>query len=452
MRHCREFALLVLFPVAAQAAGPASHDAIGSALTLRGNVRLRAEALDGQYRRRGADSDSMFSLRTTVLADYAAGPVHVGAEIWDARAYGQAPTSSAGTGEANALELTQAYIAVDLGSSLPAGSAALLTAGRFTLDLGSRRLVSRQVFRNSTNAYTGVKLAWAGSTGDRATLFWAMPHRRLPNGPAGVRDNRIVFDHEGTDTQLFGASLTRASVLGGSLELYGYGLTERDSPGFVTTDRRLFTPGLRLFAPPRKGRFDHDMEVMLQAGSAVASLVPADTHRRAVRAWALHAEIGHSFTATLAPRVAVQWDYASGDDADPDRLTRFDPLYAARRFEFGPSGLYGPVMRANLMSAAVRMEVTPTARLDGFIAWRPLWLARRTDEFGNSGIVDRTGRSGRFAGHQVETRLRYWLVPGRVRFDGGVAVLAKGRFLRDAPGARANGDTHYGYTDLSFDF
>jgi hypothetical protein len=194
------------------------------------------------------------------------------------------------------------------------------------------------------------------------------------------------------------------------------------------------------------------MEVMLQAGSAVASLVPADTHRRAVRAWALHAEIGHSFTATLAPRVAVQWDYASGDDADPDRLTRFDPLYAARRFEFGPSGLYGPVMRANLMSAAVRMEVTPTARLDGFIAWRPLWLARRTDEFGNSGIVDRTGRSGRFAGHQVEARLRYWLVPGRVRFDGGVAVLAKGRFLRDAPGARANGDTHYGYTDLSFDF
>ena len=452
MRRSFGIALLMAWPAAAFAADNPLHKALGAppALTLTGSIRLRAEAIDGQFRPLAAATDSMFSLRTTVFADYATGPVHIGAEIWDARAYGQARTSSAGTGEINALELVQAYVAVNLDSVL--GGAARLTAGRFTVDIGSRRLVSRQNFRNSTNAFTGAKLEWAGSGGNRATLLWALPQRRLPNDPVGLRGNQVVFDHEGFDTQLFGASVTRKFALGGTLELFGYGLVERDSPGFQTTDRHLFTPGFRLFAPPQRGGFDHDVEIVYQTGSAHASLAPGNAPRLPVRAWFAHAEIGHSFAGPLVPRVALQADYASGDDADPARLTRFDTLFGARRADFGPTGLYGAVTRSNILSPALRLEMTPSPRLDGFVAWRPLWLASATDGFGNSGLRDASGRSGRFVGHQIEARLRYWLVPGRVRLDTGAALLSRGQFLARAPGGRNNGDTHYGYSDLAMVF
>ncbi len=454
LRHVGCVLLTCAVLVAPAAAEQPLHAALGapSALTLSGSFRMRAEAIDGQYRANVASSDSMISLRTTVLADYGTGPLHIGAQLWDARAYGQAVNSSAGTGEVNALELVQAYLALDMGEALGEEGHSLLTAGRFTLNIGSRRLISRQNFRNTTNAFTGVKIEWSGTNGNYATAFWAMPQRRLPNDPASIRDNKVVFDHESTDLQLFGASMSRGGVLGGSIEFYGYGLLERDSPAVATTNRRLFTPGVRLFVAPHIGNFDHDFEFTYQRGTAHATFSASDTQPLKVRAWFLHAEIGHSFDAPLAPRIALQYDHASGGGANPATLNRFDSLFGARRGDFGPTSLYGAIARANVISPAVRVEVTPSPRLDAVVAWRPVWLAGARGNFGNSVVIDPSGNAGRFVGHQIEARLRYWLIPGLARLDTGVALLAKGRFLRDAPNAPATGDTHYGYCDLSFEF
>ena len=142
----------------------------------------------------------------------------------------------------------------------------------------------------------------------------------------------------------------------------------------------------------------------------------------------------------------------SGDNADPKRLTRFDTLYGATRVDFGPTGLYGAVTRSNLVSGGVRVEVTPSKRIDAFVMARDLWLADATDSFGGTGIRDQTGRSGRHAGQQVEARVRYWLVPKLLRLEGGGAVLAKGEFLRRAPNVQDRAATRYGYLDLSFEF
>lgn len=60
-----------------------------------------------------------------------------------------------------------------------------------------------------------------------------------------------------------------------------------------------------------------------------------------------------------------------------------------------------------------------------------------------SGLRDSTGLSGGFAGHQVEARLRHWLVQDALRLEVDALYLAKGRFLRTAPGAPRNGDTRY---------
>jgi hypothetical protein len=84
--------------------------------------------------------------------------------------------------------------------------------------------------------------------------------------------------------------------------------------------------------------------------------------------------------------------------------------------------------------------------------YRALWLDSATDAFGASGVRDPNGQSGRFAGQQIEGRVRYWLMPKIAQLDVGGAVLFKGRFLRDAPNAPPTGDTYYGYVGLNLSF
>lgn len=64
-----------------------------------------------------------------------------------------------------------------------------------------------------------------------------------------------------------------------------------------------------------------------------------------------------------------------------------------------------------------------------------MWLASRTDAFSTTGVRDSSGRSGNFAGHQIEARARYWIIPSRLRFEFDSLLLAKGRFLTEAPSA-----------------
>ena len=457
-----KFATLCGLVALAQGGGVARagalHTALGAPdnLVISGSFRSRIEAIDGQFRPLAVDSDAMWSLQTTLFAEYRTGALRIGGELYDARAYFQNPRSSAGTGEVNALEVAQAYVGFDLGEKLGSGSTSTLTAGRFTMNVGSRRLIARNVFRNSTNAFTGARFDWMGAAHgggrDQMTLFWTMPHIRLPRDPEAVRRNVVKVDRESLDLQFFGGSYTRAAVLGGVLDVYGLALLERDAPGFPTANRRIFTPGIRLARRPSPGAFDHDFEVIHQFGTARETILAIDTVDRPVSAWFVHAEVGRSMEGPLSPRLAVQFDFASGDGADPGTLNRFDSLFGSRRFELGPTSLFGALGRANLISPAIRVEISPNTRWDAFVAWRPLWLASASDSFAATGVRDRQAESGRFAGHQIEARARYWLVPGVVRADAGVALLAKGAFLRHAPNSRDTGDTRYGYLDLGLVF
>ena len=420
--------------------------------TISGSVRARIEAIDGQFRPIAPERDAMLALRTTVAAEYRKSILRIGGELMDSRAYFQKDSSSAGTTEVNALEPIQAYVGVDLGSSLGAGSNSSVIVGRFTQDIGSRRLVSRQAFRNSTNAYAGVKLNWHNAQHDALVLFWSMPQVRLPLDRASILDNDVEFDRQSTALQLYGASFTKAGVAGGTLEVYAYGFAERDAPSYATRNRRLITPGLRLARAPGPNRFDYDVEGIYQHGRTRSGTSAVDVTDLLVSAYFVHGEVGRSFAGAWKPRIAIQYDRASGDGKDPGTYTRFDTLYGARRFEYGPTSLYGAIGRANLNSPGARLEVAPTKRLDGFIAYRALWLENSSDSFSSTDIRDRSGTSGSFAGHQIEGRVRFWLKPKAVRIESGFAYLAKGAALRNAPNATHDRDSRYVYTDVTFSF
>jgi len=435
------------------------HEALGKPdnFKISGTFRPRAEGIADQFRPAPFPKDDIFaSFLATLFAEYDTGKVKIGGELFDSRGYLQQRNSSAFTTEVNAFELGQAYLDFDLSEGTGAGSRSSLTVGRFTKNVGSRRLVSRQQFRNTINAFTGVSFDWQGADKDRLTLLWTMPHTRLPDDGLGILGNQIEFDRESLDLQLFGGSYTFANVFGGSLEVYGYGLYEQDSGtglrSVQTRDRRLFTPGIRLARVPKPGQFDYDLEAIYQTGLARETAAAADTRDLDVSAYFVHAEAGYTFDAAWLPRVALQYDQASGDSANRSTFTRFDTLFGARRFEYGPTSLYGPVQRANLISPAVRFEITPSPTWDAFVAYRPLFLENPTDSFAATQVRDRSGRSGRFAGQQLEARLRYWLVPNAMLLDTGVAYLIKGDFLRNAPNAPDTGNTFYGYLNTTIFF
>jgi hypothetical protein len=150
-------------------------------------------------------------------------------------------------------------------------------------------------------------------------------------------------------------------------------------------------------------------------------------------------------------RLSVEYDRASGDG--PGRtFGRFDTLFGMRRADLAPSGIYNSIGRANISTPGVRIEAAPGKRLDMFAVYRAMWLADPTDAFSTTGVRDPSGRSGSFAGHQIEGRIRYWLVPGFLRGEINAIWLGKGRFLRTAPNAPQTGDARYLSTVLMATF
>lgn len=428
-------------------ATPQGSRATPSPWSVSGSLRARAETLAGQFRPGVAPHDDVLTTRFTLAVGYDAGRIRYGAELFDSRAFGQDPASSVGTGEVNALELVQAYADIDLDGD----GDSTLRLGRMTMDIGSKRLVSRQNFRNTTNAYTGARLS-APLLDGALTAFWVLPQSRLPDDRDGIENNTAERDRESPDLQFFGASWSGPAGADASrLEIYAYGLTERDGGAVRTRDRRLVTPGLRWRRPPAAGQFDFEVEAAGQFGTARRTTAPTDVQDLDVLAGFVHAEIGRTFDHPVSPRLSVHYDQATGDEGG-NSYGRFDFLYGARRFEFGPAGLYGPVSRQNLISTGLRFEVKPSKRLDGFVMARGLWLDSPGDSFGATGVRDPAGRTGRVAGQQIEGRVRYALRPETVWLEVGAARLFKGRVLEAAPNAPDTGDTIYGYADVTVSF
>lgn len=420
-------------------------------LTVSGSIRLRYEALGNQFRPGLDRNDDIVLLRTDLVAEYNTGPVRIGGELQDSRAWSTDAGSSVGTGEVNALELVQAYAGFDFDNALGEGTDTKLDLGRFTMDLGSRRLVARNNYRNTTNAFTGISARFVGRNGTTISLFYTLPQRRLPDDKQGILDNKIKWDKESFDFVFWGAHLS-ARPIGdaGMLEVYFLALDEDDSPGRATRERHLFTPGARIFRSAATGKLDYDFEGAYQFGTIRAGTAPA-ADKLDVSAYFVHAEAGYRFPGPWSPRVSFHYDLASGDRAGGS-WGRFDTLFGARRGEFGPTSIFGALGRANISSPGVRLEVKPSKRLDAFAMYRAAWLDSATDSFASTGVRDPVGASGKFAGHQLEGRIRYWIVPGLLQFDAGAVVLVNGGFLKHAPDANGFGDPRGGYVSLSANF
>lgn len=450
--RCAGLALLLAAGTAQAQTKPATPAPDGPKLSIEGSFRARLEGIDGQFRPKVDDSIAFASFRTLVAAKVEWDDLTVGGELLDARGYGEGHNSSVKASDINTVEPLQAYLSYKLHNVLGKKDSLVATVGRFTMTFGAQRLVARADFGNTFPSYLGGRAEYHSKNKDELVVFWTRPIDALPNTADAIFENKVQLDHVNTGTVFYGFDGNLADVghkvsVGG----YVYRLAEQDRPGYQTRDRRLVTYGLRLRRVPAKGKFDIEAEAALQRGTARLTNAATDRTDFDVRAGFVHVEGGYTIAKGWTPRISGFFDYASGDGANPS-YGRFDSLYGARRADYGPASLFGPVGLANLVSPGVRIEVKPSKRLDLMGAVRGLWLADRTDTFAFTSVRDKTGASGRHAGTEVEVRVRRSLIPDRLRVEVGAAYLAKGRFLTQAPNAPHTGDARYGYADLVVKF
>ncbi|HBP21235.1 MAG TPA: alginate export family protein [Planctomycetes bacterium] len=421
-------------------------------LHIGGTHRTRYEYLWNQFRRGSPGNGRGLSLRTTILLELRFQPLRIGAELLDSRAYFLDDDTPVNTGIVNPLELLQAYVALDLDQELGDAGKLTLRAGRLTFDIGSRRLVARNRFRNTINAFTGIHGEYERG-GHSLQAFFVLPIQRRPFDRDSLEDNDVHFDREHLDNHFWGLVYTSAPLSPAELlvEAYLFGLNEDDRSERATRDRELYTTGFRLRRKKAKGELDFQLEAVLQFGRSSLSSA-AGARRLDHFAYFAHATLGYTFAAPMQPRLALQGDYASGDTNPNDGDNgRFDTLFGARRFEFGPTGFFGAFARSNIQSLGLRLELKPLPKVSAHIAYRPFWLARKKDAWTTSRVQDPAGRSGRFIGHQIEARVRWDLIPDNVRLEGGFALLARGEFAREAPNANA-GEPLVVYSQLILKF
>ncbi len=417
-------------------------------LSVSGQQRTRYESLDGQFRPGYGRRDAALALRTDLKVAARGRRFGFVGEVEDARAELNDAESVLNTSIVNTLEPIQAYL--EWTHRRPGGVRETVRAGRVTLDLGTRRLVARNRYRNTVNFFTGVDWARQAPGGRALRVFYLLPMVRLPSARAALLANDQRLDRPAKDTAFWGAFYTFRTAPAETLDVYGLELDAR-----APADRgRLTTLGVHLARPPRRGRWDYDFEGAVQRGTSTALVHGGTVAGLAHRAYFVHAETGYTFAFHGSPSLAVLFDEASGDKNPNDQLDeRFDTLFGARVFDYGPSGIYGPFARANLETPGLRMTFDPAPRWQAMLGCRAYRLQSATDAWTTAGLRSPSGAAGRSLGRQAEVRLRWSAIPQRLNVETGIAHFTKGAFVaRTAPTPALTAPSRYFYAAVTTSF
>jgi hypothetical protein len=415
-------------------------------LTVSLEQRTRYETLGGSFKAGGKGGDQQIPLQTDVFVEARFGGLRVGGEFLDARQFGSDEDSGVNNTHVDETDFIQGYLAWADQNLLYNGLGAEVIAGRQTLNLGSRRLVARNVFRDTINSFDGLRLRLLDYNRWQFNAFVAMPVGRFPNDEEKILDGVQEFDETEYNTWFSGGLLEIYDIVWGiNGEWYLYHLDEGDRDRSPTRNRRYFTPGARFYIKPGKGKFDFQLEGIGQFGTVRATTDVGDNKNLKHQAWYEHFDAGYTFDMPWSPRFALEYDYASGDkDPNDDKDQRFDTLYGARRFDYGPTGIYGAFARSNIDSPGYRITVSPRQDVQAFLSHRLFWLAEAKDSWTTSGLRDKTGNSGDYVGHQLELSAR-WDFNSSLNFETGWAHLFKGKFAETAPNAPEAKDVDYFY-------
>ncbi|HQU99469.1 MAG TPA: alginate export family protein [Nitrosomonas sp.] len=398
--------------------------------------RTRYQLYDNGFTKNIPGFNDTVSQRTRFLFEISKiiDPLHFTLELTDFRA----PMASYGQdhnpGIANHFDFTQLHLGLHSTNFLGTGYAAKFELGRFILDFGEARLVGGHRWGPFTPTFDGMQFVM-GNDKEKwgLRIFGTRPVNRHPTS----------LDWNTPATYFSGIHVTNRDLPWANIDAYFLQLNE----GNKLRQRNLSTTGFRVFVKPLRGKLDYEVESMYQFG---------DTRDTSVFAHRHHGEIGYSFNTEKPFRLIYLFDYSSGSH-DPSK--NFDILYAKRRVEYGPTGMFGPFFPSNLMSpVGFRATFIPTPTVRLMLSHRAYWLANSHGAYVGSGLQDPTGKAGTFLGNMLDVSLGWDPQIGylkRVSFDVGYSHIFKGSYFNKISGGAnpdLTADTNYGYmmTTLKF--
>lgn len=269
--------------------------------------------------------------------------------------------------------------------------------GRFTMELGNGRLIGRNNFPNTTNAFDGGHFALGNDKDWRVRAFVTSPVAR--------RERQL--DESSKKNLFWGTAFEtkQLSLLNG--EVYYLGISESKDPKrsrhFSTFGAHGYVKEIKKagdFDKSEFGRWYYDFEGDVQSG---------ERRNKDHFAYAGWAKVGYTFNSPWIPLLLAEYVYASGsDDPSSDKSHTFDRLFGLRRPDLMQTSLYGPFGQSNLESAGWRIIVRPTNNSKVYFKHHANWLAEAKDALdgsalpGSKNLQDKTGGSGRWLGHDIE--------------------------------------------------
>ncbi len=440
----------------AQAGDDSAGDAGASAaprLRISGSQRTRYERLDPQFRKGFDDSDQVVALQTSVVFDWSLDAFEVAGEIMDSRGELNDEGSFV-TNTVDTLEPIQAYVAWHKKGMFDDSGDSTVRVGRMTLDIGKRRLISRNRYRNTVNNFLGADWNWHDGDGRNLRLFYFQPMIIEPADAASQLDNDVGLDHAARGTRLLGAYYQLPPLADKSVvETYLFDYDVNPPQSNVAAAAHFTAAGARAFRTPKLGGWGYEVEGVWESGRAGGTVNGAARSNLDLDATFLHLEAGYAFDTRMRPTLLVQYDYASGDqDPNATSIERFNSLFGSRRSDFGPTSIYGPISRSNIDTPGLRLTLTPKLRWQSMLSYRWLFLAEARDQWVGSGWSDPTGKSGRTIGKQFEGSFTWTAIPNRLSVEPGFAHLELGRFARQVQGAAFRGDPLYFYLAITTTF
>lgn len=431
------------------------HDALAlpPSIELAGVHRVRFESVSHPWRAgQSSNTDHQLLLQTRLRAGLSQGPYSFLFEGQESTTHFEGRDSFSRGAVENRADVLQLFASASFPNVLDSDLRADVHVGRFAMDVGSRRLIGRNGFPNTTNSFQGTHLALGLPSSWRLRAFFTSPVQR-----------RVFQRDRGSTERFFWGTIFEFSQLEWLKgESYYLGLSDRKPPS-PSRSREFSTFGTRLYRPEATdatlastpyGVFDYDFEGALQSG---------ESRGRDLLAYLLHAEVGYTASLPWAPRLAAELTYVSGsDDPTSSRSETFDPLFGLRVPDLHATSIFGPFRFSNIQSIGARFQVRPHGSLKLHVRYRNWHLLESRDALVSSRVgsaadlQDPTGAAGDSLGHTLELA-GTWALSSNVAFEAGYVHWFKGSYfdrLPPAAGLPPNGeeDTDYFFAQTSVRF
>ncbi len=385
-----------------------------SYLSLGANLRERIETNNAPLFGIGsAQSDTYLLQRAEVHAD-----AHVGGhwqffvQLEDARAYGKNTIAPV---DKNPLDIEQAFATY---SGALGGGTFKFRVGRQEMAFDLQRFIA---VRDGPNVRQAFDALWADYE-YRKWRFIAYATQPVQNRSASTFD-----DVSNRDLTFSGVRFERQSVGPGDLSGY-WSRYNRANAHFIDASGPEHRDVWDLRYSGTHGRFDWDVEAMLQTGTIGGATIGA---------WAVGSIAGYKLDLPWSPRVALQIDAASGDRHPRDgRVETFNPLF--------PNGYYftlaGYTGYANLIHVKPSVTLKPSSNLSLLGAVGFQWRETTGDavyQQPNQAVPGTAGRGGLWTGMYVQLRAD-WTIAANLIGSVEAVHFQVGDAIRQAGGRNAD--------------